>query len=159
METKFVEKMLKKELIKQGQELEKEMLVRQERIKALEARNKSLYDDFVLERDTSVALIEKTEAQAKEITDLNIKVKTLEGKVVDMTNDWATDNQSAEKQIEILKAELTSANKICGNKANLIETLKEENSVLNKGIVKRNIINFILGVCVIVLFGYICITI
>ncbi|MCQ2971740.1 MAG: hypothetical protein MJ209_00345 [archaeon] len=149
------------------------MLVLQEKNRALEANNRHLCEDvekanqavidLTNERKNLESVINESNKknidQAKELTNLNIKVKTLEGKITDLTNDWASDCQAGEKQINILKAELTSANKICGAKANLIETLKEENSVLSKGIVKRNIVNFILCVCTIVLFAYICTTI
>ena len=156
METRFKQTLLKKELIKQGQELEQENLVLQEKNKALTARNKGLYEDLELEKGRTTALRDKNDSQGKEISNLNIKIKTLEGKIYDMTNDWASDSLAAEKQIDILKAELKSANSVADNRTVIIEALKAENAKLEKANNRNNYINLFLGGLAFMFFVYIC---
>lgn len=160
METKFVEKMLKRELIEQGQTLEKEMLVLQEKNKALIARNKGLYEDLEQERQAAAKLLDKHNKECKnklqEITNLNTKIRGLEGKIVDLTQDYANDNESATKQIQILTNELKSANIAKSNRTAIIETLKAENAKLKKANNRGNYINLFLGGLAFCFFVYIC---
>lgn len=184
METKFTEKMLKKDLVALGQYLEKEMLslqeknkmlaannkkfseeletgkqsllVLEEKNKALVARNKGLATDLEIERGRTAGLRTKTANQEKDIYDLNVKLKGLEGKITDMGQDWLNDTESATKQIQVLTAELKAANNLCDSRATSINALKAENANLTKANNRGNYINLFLGGVVLFLFMYIC---
>lgn len=156
METKFVEKMLKKDLVALGQNLEKELLDLQEKNEALVSSYKVLHEELKVEKGRTTALRDKNDSQQKEISDLNIKIRSLEDKSINLTNDWASDSLAAEKRLDILTAELKAANGVADNRAISINALKAENTNLEKANKRNKYINLFLGGIAFLFFVYIC---